>query len=155
MKKKSTGLKVATKTIKRSTSSPAKRRKRSSRKGLLSDMMNPTIATNGAKSSLAAVGGGYASIQANKMIPSSWGTGARLVVAVGLGFLGHTVLGAPNLSSGFVGGMVAQNNPTTMLRDADFVDDDMFEDDEPQYLSESGERLYLADDGQFYLMDDE
>ena len=89
-------------------SAPATRRRRKHhKKGSLSDMFNPTIAMNSAKSTLLASGGGLLSMVVNKSIlPANAGKVARIGTALIGGFVA-SAFGMQQIGSGFAGGMIA------------------------------------------------
>lgn len=133
------------------------RRRRS--KGGLSEMFSASTAKNSFKSVLASGGGGFAAVQANKIM-GGMSKPIRLLIGVGLGFFGAS-MGAPSLSSGFTGGMIALNFQNGLLAEDDMADNAEFADenslaDMPLYLSESGEPMQMLPDGSFrYLEEDE
>lgn len=145
--------------------SAPKRRRRNSRKrglsakGMLADILNPTIAMDSAKKTLASAGGGFGAVIANKvLLPATMGKGVRLLTGLAVGFLGAS-LGMPAMGAGFTGGMVAlafQNG--LMADDAEFTDPNSLAD-APLFLDEENNPMVLEegpDGAQYrYLSEDE
>lgn len=151
---------VVRRKIKRSA--PVARRKSGGvrrRKGMLGDMFNPTVATNSAKSIVAAAGGGAAAAPFQRILPTKWGTGARLMAAVATGFIAHSVLQSPNLASGFIGGNIAlitSKEVYGMNEDgnANFVDNSALRD-APLFMDEDGNALFMDEDGNYHPLTEE
>lgn len=122
----------------------------------LGDMLNPTIATNSAKAIFSAGTGGAAAIFADRLIPTTWGTGARLLAGAVASFVLHSVVQAPNMASGFFGGMVAMNMKTALYDNDDtrYVDRNTLKD-APLFLDEDGNVLAMDDDGNYHQLDED
>lgn len=122
-----------------------KRRSTPRKKGLLSDMFNPTIAMNSAKNTLLSAGGGLGAMVVNKAIlPATAGKGLKVAVAVGVGFLASS-LGMEKLGSGFTGGLVAltfQNG--LMAEETDFAEEGVLSE-YPPILDENGNPVILEE----------
>lgn len=145
------------------SSAPRRRTKRSS--GGLRDMFNPTIAKHSAISTAQAAGGGMLAVTANKVIiPTSMGKMGRVGIALGVGFLA-SALGFEKVGSGFTGGMMALTFQNGLMNDGDLEDNTEFADEDvlseqPVFLDENDQPMYLMDDGQGgtyyqYLNDEE
>lgn len=132
-------------------SSPARRRRSSPRKrGLLADIMNPTIAMNSAKSTLAAAGGGMAAVTCNKVIFAPT-TGKMMRVGTALlgGFLA-SAFGMPSVGSGFTGGLFALTFQNGLMADGDDMQETDFADenvlaDQPIFLDENDNPMVLEE----------
>ena len=132
-------------------------RRRRSRKRGLSEAFSPATATASAKNMLmGAVGGtGYALIK--PAVESA--TDNKIVkhgILLGASFLTSAVLKMDGISAGIAGAWAADTSKEVLgladMNDTDFADDDVL--DEPEYLDEMGNPMYLAEDGQFYYMDE-
>lgn len=128
------------------SSGGVKRRKSTRRKGLLSDMFNPTIAMNSFKNSLVSSAGGFGAVLVNKSIlPSGSGKITRVLTGLGVGFVA-SAFGMPQLGSGFAGGMAALTFQNGLLNDDDasFADEDVLSDN-PMVLDENGTPMILEE----------
>ena len=144
------------------SSAPARRRSRR-RSGGLSDMFNPTIAMQSAKTTLAAGGGGLLAMVVNKSIlPPTAGKVAKVGTALIGGFIA-SAFGMASVGSGFAGGLMALTFQNGLLAEDDmqeteFADDNVLSD-QPIFLDDDGNPMYLNDgDGQpfyQYLNEDE
>lgn len=140
-----------TKRRRKGLSSPAPRRRHRKSKGFLSDLLNPTMAMNSAKSTLTSVLGGYGAVVVNKTIlPTAWGKPGRVISGLLGGFL-LTNFGMPTLGSSLTGGMTALAFQNGLLGDnSEFADPNSLSD-QPKYLDESGTPLMLDENtGEFY-----
>lgn len=118
--------------------------RRRKRKGGLSELFNPTVAMNSAKSTLAASAGGMGAVFFNKMVPATWGKLPRVALGFGLGFLA-TSFGMGSTGAGFTGGTMAltfQNG--FMNEDADFAEEESLSD-MPLFLDEEGNPMVLEE----------
>jgi hypothetical protein len=128
-----------------------KRRRAPRKKGILSDMFNPTIAMNSAKNTLLSAGGGLGAMIVNKTIlPATATKGVKTAVAIGVGFLASS-FGMEKLGSGFTGGLIAltfQNG--LMADDTDFAEESVLSE-YPPVLDEYGNAVILEEnDGEAY-----
>src|SRR5579862_5235916 len=121
----------------RRKSHPARRRKRS----LGSGGSSRAIAMNSLHHTWKSAVGGFGSVWANKLMPATWGKGAKITSALVIAVAG-TYFGQRDFSAGFIGGMAAQLFPNGTLNDEgepSFADESALEDGAPVYLSASGE----------------
>jgi len=136
--------------------SPVRRRKHSRRKGMLSELMNPATATQSAKAVFSgAVGGfaaGYLDEPTQTMQPI-----VRGAVFLGASFLASSILKMPNVGSGIAGAYgLLLNRKMQGLAD-DFEQTDYAEETlnaSPEFLDENGKEMFLADDGEFYYLEE-
>lgn len=145
--------KKPTKRRRRKALSAPSRRRRSSggrRKGLLADIMNPTIAMNSAKSTLAAAGGGMAAVTCNKVIfAPTTGKMMRVGTALVGGFLA-SAFGMPSVGSGFTGGLFALTFQNGLMADDGMEEETEFADenvlaDQPIFLDENDNPMVLEE----------
>ncbi len=145
-RKTTTRRKSSTTRRRRSTTTkPVVRRRRSTRKkGLLSEMFSPAMATGGAKVLISGAVGGIGATFLNKLIPASTTPEMRAVYGLGAGFATATLLKMPNVASGMAGVAVAELFKTKGLLSEDYsYADDM--SSLPMVLNE-GEAMYLSED---------
>jgi len=133
-------------------SAPTRRRRTARRKSGLADMFNPTIAMQSAKNTLMASGGGLLSMVVNKSIlPPTSGKVAKVGTALIGGFL-LSSFGMASAGSGFTGGLMALAFQNGLLAEDDemqeeyFADDDVLSD-EPIFLDEQGNAMFLNENG--------
>lgn len=128
----------------------AKRTKRrhTKSKGFLSDIMNPTIAMNSAKTVASGAGGGIAAILVHKLIPATSGKIVR-VLSAGIGGFAAAVFGLPSVGAGFTGGQIALTFQNGLLNDemeeTEFADSESLEE-MPLYLDAAGEPFVIEED---------
>jgi len=154
-RKTTTRRKASTTTRRRrrtTTARPVARRRRSTRKkGLLSEMFSPAMATGGAKVLISGAVGGIGATFLNKLIPASTTPEMRAVYGLGAGFVTSTLLKMPNVASGMAAVSVAELFKTKGLLSEDYTyADDM--SSLPMVLNE-GEAMYLSED--MYLSENE
>ena len=132
-----------------------KRTRRRSRKRGLSEAFSPATATASAKNMLSgAIGGfGYGLLK-----PAIDGATDNALVQNGLplaaSFLASAVLKMDGVASGIAGawGYDMSRKISGMAEMNDYVDGNVL--DEPEYMDESGNPMFLADDGNFYYLDE-
>src|SRR4051812_13577880 len=124
---------------KKALSAKPRRRNRKrgmSSKGMLADILNPTIAMHSAKQTMAAVGGGMGAVITNKVIlPPTAGKLIRVSLALGVGFLASS-LGMPSVGAGYAGGMMALTFQNGLMADDDnakFANDNSLNEDTPLF----------------------
>ncbi|HLF52331.1 hypothetical protein [Flavobacterium sp.] len=132
-----------------------RRRTRSRSKGMLSEMFSPATAQQTGKAMLsgAIAGYGVASIEPMLQGLPKWAKHATLL---GGSFLTGTVLKMPNMSVGIASawGYSFAKDMQAMGEDGDWADEDAM-DEEPEYLDEAGNPMFLAADGNFYYLDED
>lgn len=135
-------------------SSAAPRRRKTHRKGGLSDMFNPTIAMDSAKTTLMSAGGGIGAMIVNKSIlPATASKATKTITALAVGFLANS-FGMGKLGAGFTGGLIALTYQNGLLnddmQDTEFADSEVLSD-YPPILDEDGNPLMLEEnDGEPY-----
>ena len=99
-RRKTTRRKSATTTRRRrSVAKPVARRRRTTRKkGLLSELFNPAMATGGAKVLISGAVGGVGATFLNKILPATTTPEMKALYGVGAGFFTATLLKMPNVS---------------------------------------------------------
>jgi len=134
------------------------RRRTTRRKRGLSEAFSPATATASAKGMVGGAIGGFGYGLIKPMIDSS--TDSKLAqtgIALGLSFVASAVLKMDNISSGIAGAwgfdMSKQISGLQEMQDNEFADSDSL-NDEPEYLDEMGEPMFLANDGNFYYLDE-
>jgi hypothetical protein len=152
-RKTTTRRKTATTTRRRrsTTARPVARRRRSTRKkGLLSEMFSPAMATGGAKVLISGALGGVGATFLNKLLPASTTPEMKAVYGLGAGFATATLLKMPNVASGMAGVAVAELFKTKGLLSEGYNYADNL-NSLPMVLNE-GEAMYLSED--MYLAED-
>lgn len=147
------------KTTKRKTATV--KRRRSTKKGMLSELFNPKMAQGAGKAVLSGAVGGASAGMLIKLLPSSMDPKMKSAYCIGAGFLSATILKMPNLGSGMAGvGMY------TLLTQGGFLAEDSnfsYADDIealPMVLDENGagylqdNGMYLQDNGMYLQEDD-
>jgi len=153
-KKRSTTLSagLARKVSKRRTT----RRRR--RKTGLSEMFSPATATHSAKNMVGgAIGGfGYGMLKPalDTSIENKFAKGA---IVLGASFAASAVLKMDAVSSGIAGAwgydLSRQMQGLGEMDETEFADDDAL-NEEPEYLDENGNPMFLAEDGNFYYLEE-
>ena len=124
--------------------------RRKAKKTGLSAMFTPTTAKNSVKATVAAFGGGLAARKTSQLVNTMTGGKNSLLFQLGAAFLGglimHSTLNAPNLASGFVGGMAAVNSADMGLGEDNvaFADDGVLSE-LPEALDEYGNPVSLEE----------
>jgi hypothetical protein len=143
---------------KRRSNLPTRRRRTRKRGGMLSEIMNPQTATESAKCVLSGTIGGFGAGMLDEPT-QELSPLARGGVFLGASFLVASILKMPNVASGIAGayGLMLQRKVTGLSEDdmfnrMDYVDN---LEEEPEYLDEAGNPMFLADDGQFYYLEEE
>jgi hypothetical protein len=145
--------------LSRRSSLPKRRRRRAKGRGMLSEIMNPQTATESAKSVLSGTIGGFAAGMLDEPT-SQMQPFARGGIFLGASFLVASVLKMPNVASGIAGayGLMLQKKTMGLSEDEDMFNRFDYVDnleEEAEYLDESGNPMYLAEDGQFYYLEEE
>jgi len=137
--------------------SKGRRRTTRRKKGGLSEAFSPAQATASAKTMLGGAMGGFGYGIIKPSIDSA--TDNKLVqngIVLGLSFVASAVLKMDSVSSGIAGAwgheMSKKFTGLAEMNDHDYADDDSLDEDE--FMDEDGNPMYLADDGQFYYLDE-
>ena len=153
-RKTTTRRKSATTTRRRrsTTARPVARRRRSTRKkGLLSEMFSPAMATGGAKVLISGAIGGVGATFLNKLLPATTTPEMKAVYGIGAGFVASTLLKMPNVGSGMSAVAVAElfKSKGLLSENYGYASDLQAL---PMVLNE-GEAMYLSEDN-LYLSED-
>lgn len=126
---------------------------RSSKMGL-SEAFNPASATHTGKSMLksAVVGYGMRSVEP---LLDTMSKPLQHGVILGASFIAGTVLKMDSISNSIatIWGYKLANDMQGMNDDGDWANEDSMDED-AEYMDEAGNPMYLADDGQFYYLDE-
>jgi len=138
--------------------SKGRRRTTRRKKGALSEAFSPAQATASAKTMLGGAMGGFGYGIIKPSIDSA--TDNKLVqngIVLGLSFVASAVLKMDSVSSGIAGAwgheMSKKFSGLAEMNDHDYADDDSLDEDD-EFMDEDGNPMYLADDGQFYYLDE-
>lgn len=132
-----------------------KRTRRRSRKRGLSEAFSPATATASAKTMLGGAIGGFGYGLLKPAIENaSDNTLVKNGIFLGASFLASAVLKMDNVSSGIAGawGYDLSRQMQGLSEMNEYTDGDVL--DEPEYLDEAGNPMFLADDGNFYYLDE-
>lgn len=146
-KKRTVGLSKAKKAV-------SKRKRVGAKKGMLSELFSPATAKGAASAAISGFVGGGLAKTIDKLVPTTWGLGARVLVIGGASFVAAGVLSMPNVGAGMMGGLAYQIAEKKLLaeNDDDF-EEAQFTDEEvlsemPEYLADNGEVLLQDNTGQ-------
>jgi hypothetical protein len=134
-----------------------KRRSRSSKVGL-SEAFSPAAATHTGKGMItgAAVGFGVRSLEP---LIQEWGLPkwAESGLLLGGSFVSGTVLKMDGVSTAMAAifGYKLAEDLKGLHEDGDWADQDSLNDDDPEYMDEAGNPMFLADDGNLYYLNEE
>jgi len=138
--------------------SKGRRRTTRRKKSGLSEAFSPAQATASAKTMLGGAMGGFGYGIIKPSIDSA--TDNKLVqngIVLGLSFVASAVLKMDSVSSGIAGAwgheMSKKFTGLSEMNDYDYADDDSLDEDD-EFMDEDGNPMYLADDGQFYYLDE-
>lgn len=152
-RRKTTRRKSATTTRRRrSVAKPVARRRRTTRKkGLLSELLNPAMATGGAKVLISGAVGGVGATFLNKILPATTSPEMKALYGVGAGFFTATLLKMPNVGAGMSAVAVSDllKGKGLLSENYNYAND---MGSLPMVLNE-GEAMYLADN--MYLAENE
>lgn len=131
-------------------SAKKKRKSHPKKKNMLSEMVTPERAQQSGKAVLSGAVGGAVVHVIEKVIPATWGIGARLLTIGLASFATATVFNMPNMSAGMAGagGYIAvdkklladdadDSDDDDDMEEAEFTDADVLEE-MPQFLSQDG-----------------
>lgn len=134
----------------RSVAKAAPRRRRTTRKkGLLSEMFNPAMASGAAKTLLSGAVGGLGAGLLGKVLPATTGVEMRAAYTLGAGFITSTVFKLPNVGAGMAAVAVKEllTAKGLLAEGANYADS---MDSLPMVLNE-GEAMYLQEGNEMYL----
>jgi hypothetical protein len=134
----------------RSVAKAAPRRRRTTRKkGLLSEMFNPAMASGAAKTLLSGAVGGLGAGLLGKVLPATTGIEMRAAYTLGAGFITSTVFKLPNVGAGMAAVAVKEllTAKGLLAEGANYADS---MDSLPMVLNE-GEAMYLQEGNSMYL----
>lgn len=164
--RKTTGRKKAPVKRRRSTTSARTvvRRRRTAKKGMLSELFNPTMATGGAKVLLSGAVGGIGAGLLSKLFPTSTSEEMKAVYTMGAGFATATLLKMPNLGAGMSGvgaynllkakGLLAEDGGAYGYADSMDSLPMVLNEGQAMYLSQAN-NMYLSQDGSMYLSEED
>lgn len=134
----------------RSVAKAAPRRRRTTRKkGLLSEMFNPAMASGAAKTLLSGAVGGLGAGLLGKVLPATTGVEMRAGYTLAAGFITSTVFKLPNVGAGMAAVAVKEllTAKGLLAEGANYADS---MDSLPMVLNE-GEAMYLQEGNEMYL----
>lgn len=148
--------------VSRSTAKrPTVRRRRTTKKGFLSEMFNPMQAQAAAKTLISGAIGGIGAGLLSKLYPSTTTPQMKAVYTIGAGFVAGVALKMPNVAAGMAGvgvynllqtqGMLAEDGSYEYADEMESLPM-VLNEDEAAYLADNG--LYLSEDS-MYLSEDE
>lgn len=131
---------------------PIRRRRTTRKKGLLSEMFNPAMASGAAKTLLSGAVGGLGAGLLGKVLPATTSVEMRAVYTLGAGFFTSTVFKLPNVGAGMAAVAVKEllGAKGLLAEGANYADS---LDSLPMVLNEN-EAMYLQESGDMYLAED-
>jgi len=131
---------------------PIRRRRSTRKKGLLSEMFNPAMASGAAKTLLSGAVGGLGAGLLGKVLPATTSVEMRAVYTLGAGFFTSTVFKLPNVGAGMAAVAVKEllGAKGLLAEGANYADS---LDSLPMVLNEN-EAMYLQESGDMYLAED-
>lgn len=154
-KKRKTSLTKAKSAVKKRKHHPKK-------KDMLSEMISPERAQQSGKAIASGAVGGALVHVVEKVMPASWGIGAKLLTIGLSSFATATIFNMPNMSAGMAGAggyiaveakLLADENEEEEEEEAEFTDADILKE-MPKYLSENGGVLMEDANGKLYALAD-
>jgi hypothetical protein len=131
---------------------PVRRRRSSAKKGLLSEMFNPAMASGAAKTLLSGAVGGLGAGLLGKVLPATTSLEMRAAYTLGAGFVTSTVFKLPNVGAGMAAVAVKELlSAKGLLAESASYADPMAS--LPMVLNE-GEAMYLQEGNNMYLAED-
>lgn len=153
-KRRSTARKTSAPRRRRTTVKPTTRRRRTTRKkGLLSEMFNPAMATGAAKTLLSGAVGGLGAGLLGKLLPTTTSTEMRAAYTLGAGFVTSTVLKLPNVGAGMAAVGVSELMKAKGLLSEGYSYASGIES-LPMVLNEN-EAMYLQENSDMYLAEND
>ena len=152
-RKRTTRRKTAAPARRRRTAAkaPVRRRRSTAKKGLLSEMFNPAMATGAAKTLLSGAVGGLGAGLLGKVLPATTSVEMRAAYTLGAGFFTSTVFKLPNVGAGMAAVAVKElMSAKGLLAEGANYADPM--DSLPMVLNEN-EAMYLQEGNDMYLAD--
>jgi len=149
-RKRTTRRKTAAPERRRRTTAKAPvRRRRAAKKGLLSEMFNPALATGAAKTLLSGAVGGLGAGLLGKVLPATTSVEMRAAYTLGAGFFTSTIFKLPNVGAGMAAVAVKElMSAKGLLAEGANYADSM--DSLPMVLNEN-EAMYLQENSDMYL----
>jgi hypothetical protein len=131
---------------------PIRRRRSTRKKGLLSEMFNPAMASGAAKTLLSGAVGGLGAGLLGKVLPATTSVEMRAVYTLGAGFFTSTVFKLPNVGAGMAAVAVKEllGAKGLLAEGANYADSI---DSLPMVLNEN-EAMYLQEGSDMYLAED-
>jgi len=129
-----------------------RRRRTTRKKGLLSEMFNPAMASGAAKTLLSGAVGGLGAGLLGKVLPATTSVEMRAVYTLGAGFFTSTVFKLPNVGAGMAAVAVKElmSAKGLLAEGANYADSI---DSLPMVLNEN-EAMYLQEGSDMYLAED-
>jgi hypothetical protein len=153
-RKRTTRRKTAAPARRRRTAAkaPVRRRRSTAKKGLLSEMFNPAMATGAAKTLLSGAVGGLGAGLLGKVLPATTSLEMRAAYTLGAGFVTSTVFKLPNVGAGMAAVAVKEllSAKGLLAEGANYADSI---DSLPMVLNEN-EAMYLQESNDMYLAED-
>jgi len=153
-RKRTTRRKTAAPARRRRTAAkaPVRRRRSTAKKGLLSEMFNPAMATGAAKTLLSGAVGGLGAGLLGKVLPATTSVEMRAAYTLGAGFFTSTVFKLPNVGAGMAAVAVKElmSAKGLLAEGANYADSI---DSLPMVLNEN-EAMYLQESNDMYLAED-
>jgi hypothetical protein len=136
----------------RTTAKTPVRRRRVAKKGLLSEMFNPAMASGAAKTLLSGAVGGLGAGLLGKVLPATTGVEMRAGYTLAAGFIAATVFKLPNVGAGMaaVGVKELLGAKGLLAEGANYADPI---NNLPMVLNE-GEAMYLQENNEMFLAED-
>ena len=153
-RKRTTRRKTAAPARRRRTAAkaPVRRRRSTAKKGLLSEMFNPAMASGAAKTLLSGAVGGLGAGLLGKVLPATTSVEMRAAYTLGAGFFASTVFKLPNVGAGMAAVAVKElmTSKGLLAENANYADS---MDSLPMVLNE-GEAMYLQENDEMFLAED-
>jgi len=132
---------------------PIRRRRTTRKKGLLSEMFNPAMASGAAKTLLSGAVGGLGAGLLGKVLPATTSVEMRAVYTLGAGFFTSTVFKLPNVGAGMAAVAVKEllGAKGLLAEGANYADS---LDSLPMVLNEN-EAMYLQESSDMYLAEND
>jgi len=132
---------------------PIRRRRTTRKKGLLSEMFNPAMASGAAKTLLSGAVGGLGAGLLGKVLPATTSVEMRAVYTLGAGFFTSTVFKLPNVGAGMAAVAVKEllGAKGLLAEGANYADS---LDNLPMVLNEN-EAMYLQESSDMYLAEND
>lgn len=152
-RRKSTARRKSAPRRRRTTVKATTRRRTTRKKGLLSEMFSPAMATGAAKTLLSGAVGGLGAGLLGKLLPASTSTEMRAAYTLGAGFVTSTVFKLPNVGAGMAAVGVSE-----LMKSKGLLSEDNYQyadavESLPMVLNEN-EAMYLQESSDMYLAED-